>query len=737
MKRTSYAAGYYGALKRCLMCSCSGRDGIFRALKRHNLGNPKQECRSNPLFSREKASLKRCINLMCFFLINAQKLSSRSTRRSGSCDLTSKINCHQAEIHSVVTARPGRAHARHTLKLSLTLFEKHCLSSILFPSLLLLPLSHFRHFTVFPLSIMQHRRRQRTQAFLPVSPVSSTSFVQLGRSSRSCRVALWRVNSPLAPRIAFLPKMSSVDTDSTDVSMPQVSMTETQPVEEAEAGESDNSALVSDTLDKAELPEPEIPDGDIDPSVVGETAVVTVSEVDAKDSTWLESVLASAGNMRTEHPLAPLRAKAMLEMSGLQVPTRRMEPWRFTDLKSIYESRYGKPEEKVDISGFQIRKYVPDTVGVALVFVDGVYNEEMSMIGDESAQNWENAGGYFGSVGKYTGNTGELRRLFVERELGTGKDGGMFPLLAHAIGTDAAVIDVPNGYAVERPVAVLFLSTSGGSAKTATASSTRLAVLAGKESKITILESHVSLDNENSYSLALGSTTVKVNDAAQVQHYILNNACQESHVISNVHAEVHRNGSYESRSLGIGSKVGRLNIGIDLIGDGSHGAVFGALISDEYQVLDIHSRINHDAKNTTSEQLQKNIAADHARAVFKGVINITENGAGTNSDQLCRSLLLSSKAMVDAMPVLEVANDDVQCTHGATVSDLEADQMFYCQSRGLTVDEAQQLLIRGFALDIIGDCPYPTVAEQVNEKVSTLSARLPKREFLSSEFTST
>lgn len=499
-------------------------------------------------------------------------------------------------------------------------------------------------------------------------------------------------------------------------------------------------AKPSDMLDAADLPAPAVPDTPMDYSLGTETAVVTVpdlapSDQEVKDVTWLDSVLESRGPLSTQNPLAALRAQANADVRTLKVPTRKMEPWRFTNLSSVYASRYVQRTSSDSIE-LDLRKYVPDTAGVVLVFVDGVFDQDLSILADDSGLRWKEAGGYFGGVADYDGDASELRRLFAEGELGNGKEGGLFPAVAHAIATDAAVLDVPDGFSVGRPVAVLFVATAGENPQRASASSARLAVLAGKGSHITLLESHVSADREDSYSLTIGTTAVRVADDANVVHYFVNDACLEAHVLGHVRAEVHGNGHYECRSLGLGSKVGRLTIGVDLVRNGAHGAVFGSLVSDGYQVLDMHSRICHDAESTTSEQLQKNVAADHARSIFKGKIVVTENGAGTDSSQLCRSLLLSNKATVDAMPVLEISNDDVKCSHGATVSDLEGDELFYCQSRGLTYEESQTILISGFATDVVGDCPFPTVRQQIAEKVSVLSRKVPKRERTIEDYTS-
>lgn len=584
-------------------------------------------------------------------------------------------------------------------------------------------------------------RHCHVPSFLSHTPLSTTPFLRAPSIVKICRLH--------TPRVAIFCRRSRDATPINSISSLSANSSE-DPHFEAR-GESqdeettdktpDDSASASNILDSADLPPPPVPDTPMDYSLGEKTAVVTVPDVTPEsgaDVTWLDSILACRGTLSDQNPLSELRAQANEDVTNLKVPTRKMEPWRFTDLRSLYESRYVRYAPNMDKADtFDVRAYVGDLVGVVLVFVDGVFHEGLSLLHDDSGVAWREAGGYFGSVEGYEGDDKELRRLFVEGELGTGTEGGLFPSVAHAIGTDAAVIQVPEGFTVSKPVAVLFVGTTGESSRRASACASRLAILAEAGSKITLLESYVSLERKNLYHLTLGMTAARVDENSSVVHYVMSDICLEAHLLAHIRAEVHENGRYECRSIGLGAKVGRFNVGVDLIGNESHGTVMGSLISDGYQVLDIHSRICHNAADTTSEQLQKNIAADHARSVFKGKIIVTRNGMGTDSSQLCRSMLLSNKATVDAMPVLEIANDDVKCTHGATVSDLESEQLIYCQCRGLSYEQAQILLIMGFALEALGDCPFPNIQKKVGEKVSVLAQKVEKRERTWADFSST
>ncbi|CAN8075160.1 unnamed protein product [Agarophyton chilense] len=472
---------------------------------------------------------------------------------------------------------------------------------------------------------------------------------------------------------------------------------------------------------ESKLPQPKIPTTPIDPTLGAQTVVTQALSIDPEEeTTWFESILASKQSLTQNHPLKTLRENAGRDVHDLVIPGKKIESWRFTNLATVYASRY-VPFSIAHHDSFgvsDIRRYVPDTAGIVLVFIDGVYNERLSLLNDDSGKEWLAEGGYFGSILNYKGDISRVTQMLMDAELGT-KEGGMFPTIGNCICNDAAILHIPANFSISRPVAVLNLYSGGPQEGLSVACAPRLAVVAETRSKLVLLESHGALSD--SYSLALPGTAVYADPNASVHHYLINDLGPCAQLISNVHANIFSGASYEIRHVGIGGALGRYTLGMDLKGPEANVICHGASISTDEQVMDVHSRINHDSQSCTSNQLQKNIAADRSRAIFNGKIIVTRNGDKTDSEQLCKSLLLSKRAGIDAMPVLEIATDDVKCSHGATVADLEEDELFYCQSRGLSLPQAQFLLVAGFARDVLGDCPFPTVLEQLNAKVDLLS----------------
>lgn len=431
----------------------------------------------------------------------------------------------------------------------------------------------------------------------------------------------------------------------------------------------------------------------------------------------------------------------------LPLPNRRLESWRFTDLRSLYGARYTKqsssPQADVDLS-----PYVSDEAGIVLAFVDGVFNQKLSQLnGNTEYEQLINANGFVGSVNDYKGDVSVLKPMFTKAELGDDikHGGGLFPAIGNAITSDVAVVDIPKEYSSSAPIAICFISTcKDSSSSLASVSAPRLLVRAGSRSSLSIVEYHISDKTIQPAEKNLSSTkatvfsgcAVHIDENATLSHYVVNYANDVTSIVGSLHAVVEANSTYKLRQVGIGGYVGRLSGGIELIGNAATADIKGLSCTDGNRVQDFHSRVCHNSHHTRSNQIQKNVATGKGRAVFCGKIIVTTETSDTDSQQLSKSLILSEGASIDAMPTLEIANDDVQCSHGATVSDLSEDELFYCRSRGLTHIEAQSLIILGFVGEVLGDCPLSAVANIVRAKIEKVSEASKARSLEGADFSS-
>lgn len=430
---------------------------------------------------------------------------------------------------------------------------------------------------------------------------------------------------------------------------------------------------------------------------------------------WLGSVLRAAGPPAALAPMAAAARRgagaAEAAAASASMPSRRQESWRFTDLRELYGVRCDTREaaEAFDMTavGKMVETLVPEEAGAVLVFLDGTFSSAASTVdGVDSVAEVIEAGGYIGGLDGYAGDVDAMLAILEKREVSV-EDGGPFAAVSSALARDVCVFDVPAGVSVSKPVAIVCLSSGGAGESSASAAAPRLAVRAGDGASVQLLETHAAVDAAaRPWACVMSGSAFDLGVGANVEHYLVNDMPSCAHHLAHVHADVARDGTYKHRNLILGSQVCRVTLGIDLDDEGAHGEVFGVMIADGSRVTDLHSRISHNAPSCTSNQYQKNIASDNGRVVFSGKILVKQIAQETDSEQLCRSMLLSNKARVDAMPVLEISADQVKCTHGATVSDLNQEELFYCLSRGISEEKAQELLISGFALDVLKDCPF-------------------------------
>lgn len=485
------------------------------------------------------------------------------------------------------------------------------------------------------------------------------------------------------------------------------------------------------------------------PVSTGDGSIFTQS---TRANGWLESVRAytpAAGSGAATGlsagagaVVASLGAEAGAVLSELP-PPRREEAWRFTDLNALYKMRFDTaPADAASRAptAETLAGAVMDGAVASVVFVDGLYRSDLSTVGAGVGE----AGAYVGPLGGYEGAAvGPLLDLLATKSVETDVSQNVFTALngaAVAAGTsDVAVLVVPDGVDLAGPVQVLFATTPGGSKATSTATFPRLLVHAGANARVEVVEQHLgtevgagvgagatapALEAAVEAGAAMAShffsdalTTVHVGEGARVLHTVANEVPVDAVAMSHIYARAAKDATYSLMALAATGAVGRVTLGAEMVGPGAHIDSTSLCLADGRQVSDFHSRIGHCAPACTSNQLHKNVAAGRGRSIFSGKVVVEKAGQQTDSKQMCRSLLLSNRAQVDAMPVLLINADDVKCTHGATVSDLNEDELFYCQSRGLSASDARFLLVKGFAGEVVDKVAYPSIRERTTELV--------------------
>ena len=223
------------------------------------------------------------------------------------------------------------------------------------------------------------------------------------------------------------------------------------------------------------------------------------------------------------------------------------------------------------------------------------------------------------------------------------------------------------------------------------------------------------------------NAVVEVNlaDNARLKHTRVQRESHEAvHIVSS-NTDLNRTSVYDNTNITLGAKLSRHDVNLSFNAEGAECWIDGLYLMGDGQHTDTHSKIHHKVKNCNSHQNYKGILDGKSRAVFNGIVYVHEDASGTDAEQSNKNLLLSDKARVDTNPQLEIFNDDVKCAHGATVGQLEEEELFYLLSRGLNEDLARNLLTYGFAEEIINKIEIPSIKKQLDEAVlNRLHARL-------------
>ncbi|HCZ32870.1 MAG TPA: Fe-S cluster assembly protein SufD [Holophagaceae bacterium] len=389
---------------------------------------------------------------------------------------------------------------------------------------------------------------------------------------------------------------------------------------------------------------------------------------------------------------ASLRQAAELRLAGRELPTTHEEDWKYTDLKALAQISFTPaPGATVDISSHLL----PEMVGTRQVFVNGRHASHASCASAVPA-----------GV-RYFPMSHASEACHALGSIGNGAAKGLFEDLNTARFEDGAVILVPRNLKVALPLHLLFITKAE-----AAAVFPRLLVVLERGAELELVEEHLG---EGTY-LSCPVIEVRVAEGAILRHERVQRESPEAFHISTLHADVARGGQYHSRTLSFGARFSRQEPRVRLA-EGAEATLDGLALLDGAQVADTHSFLHHAEPGASSHQLHKCIVDGKARAIFNGQILVAPHAQGTDARQQSRNLLLSDTARVDTKPQLEIYADDVKCSHGAAVGQLDPEELFYLQSRGLNADDARNLLTYGFAADVLTHVPVASLRRALRQLV--------------------
>jgi Fe-S cluster assembly protein SufD len=431
-----------------------------------------------------------------------------------------------------------------------------------------------------------------------------------------------------------------------------------------------------------------------------------VSELEAARERWVALFAEREKSLaRSDGPgLRRLRRECLARFSELGFPTTRQEEWRYTNVEPLARVpfRPGRPDpEGIHRSAVESLSF-PVFACHLFVFVNGRFAPELSAPGALS-----------GHLPVRT-----LQRLrtedpaFLEANLGRCAAAKQHPFVAlnGAFLDDGAVVRVPPGLRLAEPIHLVFLSS--GDAEPSS-SQPRVLVVAGRGSHATVVQDHVSLGLGTRFTNAVSEALVE--EDASLSLVLLQREHEATFHVCGLHAVVERGARFSSHTLCLGGALVRNDLSVRLADEGAACRLDGLFVGTGRQLLDNHTEVDHPMPRCSSEELYKGILGGSARGVFRGRIIVRPGAVGTDARQQNPNVLLCDGAEIDSKPQLEIYADDVKCSHGSAIGRLDPDAMFYLRSRGLAEARARDLLIRGFATEILDRLPARALGDAVAE----------------------
>jgi Fe-S cluster assembly protein SufD len=426
-----------------------------------------------------------------------------------------------------------------------------------------------------------------------------------------------------------------------------------------------------------------------------------MSAVALSNSAYLQSLLAGQPSLTSSKQpwLNKLRSSAVENVSELTIPTTRDEEWRFTDLSMLTKVSLQPAHGEIKLSTADVKRFHIEEAKTRLVFVDGVYAPTLSVMASK--------GIIVSNLSSELAKNSDILQQHLAQQVSN--MGNVFSALNTAYLRDAALIMLPRDTQTKAAIHLLFIAT-----QKEVVSYPRTLVLADNGCEATVIEDYVTLQDEVYFTNAV--TEFVLADNARLHHVRIQREGSKAFHIANCAATLSRSSSYQSISIAMGARISRYNLNIKLA-EGAECSADGLAMIKARQVADTHTCIDHAQPNAMSRQLHKCIVDGGSHAVFNGKILVRHGAHHTDSEQSNHTLLLSDKAHVDTKPQLEIFNYDVKCTHGATIGQLDKDEVFYLQSRGVTHAQAMNMLTYAFAAEVIERIPVASLKRSLEQTV--------------------
>jgi Fe-S cluster assembly protein SufD len=392
--------------------------------------------------------------------------------------------------------------------------------------------------------------------------------------------------------------------------------------------------------------------------------------------------------------LQQLRETAAADFKARGFPTTKDELWRFTDVSRVANTEFSTDWKASDLAFEPLSDY-------CLVFENGKLSAKKSRLDGLPA------GVKVGSIMDH-----------IDPRLGTLADTQSAFVAANTAGfTDGAFIEIADGVSLDSPIHLVYLADIDGAAF-----QLRNFISAGVGSKVTVVEEYIGRSDAPYWTNAV--TEVFCAEDSNVDHYKIQLESAAAFHFQTVEAQLGANTRFSNHTVTLGAALGRNDIRGKLIGEGGEAICNGLYLLKDKQHFDTHLFMDHAVPNCNSHELYKGILDEKARAVFCGRILVQQDAQQTDAVQSNRNLLLSRGAKIHSLPQLEIYADDVKCTHGATIGELDEEALFYLQTRGIDPKQGHAMLTYAFANEVLDEVKCTSVKEYVSQLVQDWLAQV-------------
>lgn len=433
------------------------------------------------------------------------------------------------------------------------------------------------------------------------------------------------------------------------------------------------------------------------------------SETAQKDVFNLDTLNSGKMPVLNHVSIDAIKRAASKDLSKLPFPTTRDEEWKFTNIKPISKESFtqGNSERISDISYDTAN--VPEAADSTLVFVNGILNESLSKVANLPD------GVILEGFNAAVKNHADLLETHFNKANNFEDD--FFTSLNTAQFEDGAFLFIPKNVIVKQPIHLVYITTGN----TAVATFPRNLIVADHHAEFTVVEEY--LGDENLKYLTTSFTEIILGDEAKMSHVRLQKDGLDAFHINRIVSQLQRGADLQSYTVSLGARIFRNDVRALIQGEGAHATLDGLVLVTGEQLSDTHSIMDHQIPHCTSHQLHKTIVDGSAVSVFNGKIFVRKDAQKTDAFQENHNLQLSRDGMVYTKPQLEIFADDVKCSHGATVGQLNDEQEFYLKSRGLNDFQTRELLTFGFATEVIESLPVDSIKAELKEAVASFTQR--------------